>query len=237
MKLKTKNLFLIGIITISVIFISCNKDENSSNPTVEINPYASDTGTFTDSRDDKAYKWVKIGNQIWMSENLAYIGSDIYYIADNDEWKNNTFYDGCCYFNNSSSLGKIYGVLYQWEAAKKACPDGWHLPTDAEWTTLTDYLGGDTIAGGKMKEIGTTHWNSPNTGADNSSGFSALPGGDRIDYDGYFDYFGTDGIWWCATELNNNSAYYRCLDFDTAGVYRYEDNNKLFGFSVRCVKD
>jgi len=237
--MKIKNLLLIGSIVASITLSSCSKDDDNSIPP-ETNPTTptNETGTFTDNRDNKVYKWVKIGDQVWMAENLAYTGSDIQNITDNTDWKNNTNYDAWCYYDNSDSLGEIYGVLYQWEAAKTACPDGWHLATHDEWTTLIDHLGGENEAGGKMKEIGTSHWNSPNSGADNSSGFSTLPGGNR-DFNGDFNDLGNDGYWWTATEYNSGStsgAFYHSLNYFYSGIYTNGDI-KFFGYSVRCVKD
>ena len=119
------------------------------------------TGTFTDPRDGQTYNTVEIGSQTWFSENINY--------AMTDSW----------WYDNSSANGDIYGRLYKWYPALTACPSGWHLPTDEEWTILTDFLGGENVAGGKMKEVGTTLWDSPNNGATNESGFTALPGGYR----------------------------------------------------------
>jgi len=115
------------------------------------------------------------------------------------------------------------------------CPAGWHLPSDAEWTELTDYLGGTSDAGGKLKETGTTHWNSPNTGATNETGFTALPGGGRS-YFGKFYYFGSSGYWWCATEDLTGRAWIRYMYYVDGNVHRYYDNKEL-GFSVRCLRD
>jgi uncharacterized protein (TIGR02145 family) len=109
------------------------------------------------------------------------------------------------------------------------------LPTDAEWTTLTSYLGGESVAGGKMKEAGTTHWYSPNTGADNSSGFTALPGGYRYLF-GAFGYLGYVGAWWSAPESSAARAWYRSLRYLYGDAYR-DYGNKCYGFSVRCVGD
>jgi len=146
------------------------------------------TGTFTDPRDDQTYTTIDIGSQTWFAENLNYNTGD----GNNNSW---------CYDNNGSNCD-IYGRLYTWEAATSACPDGWHLPSDDEWTTLIDFLGGEDVAGGKMKETGTTHWNSPNAGATNSSGFTALPGGYRSTNGGFYDR-GSFGIWWSATEYSS----------------------------------
>jgi len=115
------------------------------------------------------------------------------------------------------------------------CPAGWHLPSDAEWTELTDYLGGTTGAGGKLKETGTTHWNSPNTGATNETGFTALPGGYRYDF-GTFYYIGFYGYWWSASEFNATSAWYRGMGYSNSNVGR-DYYYKELGFSVRCLRD
>jgi uncharacterized protein (TIGR02145 family) len=116
-----------------------------------------------------------------------------------------------------------------------ACPDGWHLPSDAEWTELTDYLGGESVAGGKLKETGTTHWASPNTGATNETGFTALPGGYRFNF-GAFSNIGIYGFWWSATESNATHAWYRDMFYGYCNVSRI-DYNKEVGFSVRCLRD
>jgi len=190
---------------------------------------------FTDARDGNHYNAVKIGDQIWMAENLKYLPSvngsgqsseaPYYYVynytSDNlDEAKARDEY-------------KTYGVLYNWTAAQDACPTGWHLPSDAEWTQLEEYLGEN--AGGKLKEAGYDHWQSPNAGANNESGFTALPGGNRGNY-GYFDLIGNDGNWWSATESSTDYAWYRLLIYDISSVLRNYYGKEL-GFSVRCVRD
>jgi uncharacterized protein (TIGR02145 family) len=233
MKIRFLSLFLIGSLVTTVMLSSCKKENDDNNSNGGTN---GTTGTFTDSRDSKTYKWVKIGDQIWMAENLAYIGSDIQHITtDLNEWANNTDYDGWCYYQFNENYGTTYGALYQWEAAKSACPEGWHLPTDIEWGLLIGNLGGGDVAGGKMKELGIAHWDDPNTGADNSSGFSALAGGSR-DTDGGFDGLGWEGNWWSATENSSDNAYYRTINYMSAKVYR-KSYSKLNGSSVRCVRD
>lgn len=189
------------------------------------------TGTFTDPRDGQTYNTVEIGNQEWFAENLNY------------ETSNSWWYE------NNSANGDIYGRLYTWAAAMNGesssnsvpsgvqgvCPDGWHLPSDAEWTVLTDYLGGESVAGGKMKEAGTAHWNAPNTGATNSSGFTALPGGYRYTYGDFLD-LGSSGYWWSATEGSSVDAWRRRLRAGNGIVYR-NFTSKGRAFSVRCVRD
>jgi uncharacterized protein (TIGR02145 family) len=149
----------------------------------------------------------------------------------------------------ATSNYSTYGVLYNWPAAMNGaassttnpsgvqgiCPTGWHLPSDAEWTQLTDYLGGTSVAGGKLKETGTTHWNSPNTGATNETGFTALPGGGRSD-NGAFGNVGNDGYWWSATDYSTNFVWGRRMSYDYTSVFNSSANKEL-GFSVRCVKD
>jgi len=176
------------------------------------------TGSFTDSRDGKMYKTVKIGSQTWMAENLAYKASS-----------------GCWAYDNNPSNVKTYGYLYNWETAKKICPSGWHLSTDAEWTTLTSYLGSGSVAGGKLKETGNTHWQSPNKGATNETGFTALAGGDRY-VNGAFDFIGHYGYWWSSTECGIEDAWYRGMSYNYSDVGR-SDGSKTSGFSVRCIRD
>jgi uncharacterized protein (TIGR02145 family) len=127
--------------------------------------------------------------------------------------------------------------MYNWYAVNtgKLAPNGWHVPTDDEWTALTTYLGGESIAGGKLKETGTMHWMSPNTETTNQTGFTALPGGDR-DNNGTFYSIGTYGVWWCATETSETNAYYRLMIYHFDYVYR-SNYNKLLGSSVRCLRD
>lgn len=192
-------------------------------------------GIFSDTRDNKVYDVVKIGNQVWFAENLAYEipGKEI---TNNIQWQNNAAYDGWCYYDNDKSTnGGTYGILYQWEAAKVACPVGWHLSTDDEWTTLTGYLGGESIAGGKLKETVTTHWITPNTGATNETGFTALPGGARDD-NGAFAFVDYLGFWWSSTEASSTTAWYRHMNYNTSSVSKISYNKEM-GASVRCVKN
>ena len=202
--------------------------------------------------DGNEYEVVKIGNQIWMAEDLKVThypnGDVIPNVTDNTAWGNladNNTDDAYCFYNNNS--GTDYGALYTYAAAigddwardnsdgQGVCPDGWHLPTDAEWIILTSGLGGNSVAGGKLKETGTTHWNSPNTGATNESGFSALPSGNRKSGDGTFIVLGSYGLWWSATE-SNTSAWFRRFDYNTDNVLR-NDFAKSTGYSVRCLRD
>jgi len=175
-------------------------------------------GKFTDSRDGKTYKTVKIGTQTWMAENLAY--------------KTST---GCKAYDNNESNVAIYGYLYNWETAKNTCPAGWHLPSDEEWKILTTYIGGIPNAGGKLKETGTNHWRSPNKEATNETGFTALPGGYRFE-NGAFSNIGSHGYWWSSTEFAPTSAWCRGIWYYGSDVIR-DNCVKIGGFSVRCIKD
>ena len=196
---------------------------------------------LTDSRDGESYKTVQIGTQCWFKENLN-VGTRI---NGTSEQTNNSTIEKYCYDNFESNCN-VYGGLYQWnelmqyvttEKTKGICPTGWHVPADAEWTVLTDYLGGGGyVAGGKMKEAGTTHWSSPNTGADNSSGFTALPGGYRFNLNGSFGSQGLYGHWWSATEHGDTGAWRCFLDFRNP-LANLDYNPKTLGFSVRCLKD
>jgi uncharacterized protein (TIGR02145 family) len=188
---------------------------------------------------------VSIGNQVWMQQNLDVAtyrnGNPIPKVTDAATWASLTT-GAYCYFNNdSASYASIYGKLYNWHAVndpRGLAPLGWHIPTDAEWTKLTDTLGGTSVAGGKMKEAGTLHWPSPNTGATNSSEFTGLPGGYR-NSNGAFDLFSNNfGFWWTSSQLVNpsTSALERVLQHNANSINR-GSVSKNYAFSVRCVKD
>ncbi len=154
-----------------------------------------------------------------------------------------------CYYNNLSTNGEIYGALYTWAAmngsasstsnpsgVQGTCPDGWHIPSDTEWTDLTNYLGGEGIAGGKMKEIGLIHWDSPNTGATNESGFTGLPNGRRYK-GGTFGGLGNfESLWSTSNGYISTDAWYRYLNYDDTEVRRVE-YDKASGHSIRCIRD
>ena len=142
------------------------------------------------------------------------------------------------FYNNDSLYECPYGKLYNWFAVadpRHVCPTGWHEPTDGEWTTLTDYLGGESVAGGKMKSTGLQYWISPNTDATNESGFSGLPGGSRFS-SGQFTNIGLNGIWWSSSENTIAYAWDRSLNYDDANTVRFPPN-KTNGSSVRCLRD
>ena len=235
--MKTKTKFWVYSLAIMVVALiltsSCKKKEHSSNPTPT-------SGTVKDV-DGNVYHTVTIGTQVWMVENLKTTkyndGTTIPLVTDSTAWPNLTTPGYCWYNNDEAAYKTTYGALYNWYTVNtgKLCPSGWHVPTDAEWTTLTTYLGGESVAGGKLKETGTTHWQSPNEGATNERGFNALPAGSR-DYSGTFGYVGTNGYWWSSSEYTASNAWYRSLYYYNISVLRFY-TNKHYGFSVRCLRD
>jgi len=198
------------------------------------------TGTVTDI-DGNVYKTIQIGTHTWMAENLKTTkfkdGSAITSVTDAGPWINLST-PAYCWYNNDAATNKAsYGALYNWYAINTGnlCLTGWHVPTDAEWTRLTTYMGGETVAGGKLKETGTGHWFNPNTGATNETGFTALPGGYRDGYNGIFEAIEDRGIWWSSVEYQNGAMIWS-IRYDSSTGGR-GDGGKQDGFSVRCVKD
>ncbi len=199
----------------------------------------------------KTYNSVIIGMQCWMNENLN-IGTAV--LGSQDQANNNIIEKYC--YNNIPANCDVYGGLYQWGEVVQylngatnttkwepvptgnvqgICPEGWHLPSDAEWNSLATYLGGASVAGGKMKETGTVHWAAPNTGATNASGFTGLPGGDR-DVSGSFIFQAIYGDFWAASETNSIQAWYRNLNTSNETLYR-GGYYKSDGFAARCLKN
>jgi uncharacterized protein (TIGR02145 family) len=204
--------------------------------------------------DGNEYQTVQIGDQLWMAENLKTThyadGSAIPLVEGASAWDAlGTDDKAYCWYSNDTASRDTYGGLYTWAAAMNGagsssanpsgvqgvCPDGWHLPGDAEWAELINYLGGSNIAGGKLKEAGTLHWISPNTGATNESGFTTLPGGYRSLVIS-FNWSGNFAGFWTATEDDVSLACYRYMLYDNAGVLR-SNYGKQGGFSVRCLGD
>jgi uncharacterized protein (TIGR02145 family) len=207
------------------------------------------TGTFVDPRDNHVYNWIEYNQKAWMIENLAYLPA----VSPSSDYSSvyEHFYVNE-YQGNSVSAAKattdyqVYGVLYNWPAANIACPDGWHLPSDEDWKSLEKCLGMSAaeldligfresgIVGASLKETGFRHWMGENLGSTNSSGFTALPGGQRIST-GY-EMPGFRAMFWTSTQNDNNTALYRQLYFYDYGVYR-NTLGKQSGFSVRCLRD
>jgi uncharacterized protein (TIGR02145 family) len=232
--MKKLNIFVISLFA----FYSCSNDENSNN--------------------DSNSEIVTISTQIWQSKNLDVEtyrdGTPIPQVTDPTQWANLTT-GAWCYYNNDPANNAIYGKLYNWYAVagihdndpstpnKILAPQGWHIPSDAEWTQLTDFLGGELVAGGKMKSTGTLQagtglWESPNEAATNESGFTGLPAGYRyIQNDGFFASVGLGASWWSSSEFNNfGGAFYRSLGGFGSDVYR-GGLGYNYGNSVRCLKD
>jgi len=184
---------------------------------------------------------IVIGTQQWMAKNLDVSfyrnGDPIPQVADPTAWANLTT-GAWCYYNNDSTQGNKYGKLYNWYAIndpRGLAPTGWHIPSDAEWSTMEKSLGGSSVAGGKMKEAGTLHWATPNTEGSNTSNWVGLPGGCR-NVNGFFSNVKEAGWWWSSSESNSSLAVCRIMSFNVASIaksYAY----KYYGYSVRCLKD
>ncbi|HBY02033.1 MAG TPA: hypothetical protein DEG92_05785, partial [Rikenellaceae bacterium] len=214
-----------------------------------------DAATATDAVvdiDGNTYSTVLIGTQVWMAQNLKTTkyndGSDIPNVTDNTLWGGRT-QGAYCYYNNNvgTDYGATYGALYNWytvdnndatkvasNGGKNICPAGWHVPTVEEWTTLIDFLGGQYVAGGELKETGTTHWASPNTGATNSSGFTALSGGYRNEVGTYLDI--TKYSCYRNSTSYGSDGGHLLLSYDNKYIYTLQ-SNKTYGIFVRCIKD
>jgi uncharacterized protein (TIGR02145 family) len=226
-----KKKITIAFLTFFLIsFYACKKDDVKPNR----------TGTMTD-QEGNVYKTITIGKQTWMAENLRTTtfrnGSAIRGVTDKSEWLKEAT-AAYCNYNNTTSADtiEVYGRLYNWYAASdpsNIAPIGWHVPTDADWTILTEHLGAAAEIGGKLKAKGTQFWKSPNTGAIDEVGFTALPGG--YCRGGFVD-FGMRGLWWSSTSADVSEAFYRRLYFENTEFWR-ADFDKLTGFSIRCVKD
>ena len=219
-----KRVTAVPLVLMAMMFVFVMGCVNDPNP---------EFGTMTDARDGETYQTVKLGDQTWLAQDLNY--------ETDNSW---------CYQDDPAQC-EIYGRLYDWEAAMDACPDGWHLASDEEWSTLINYLDPKAdpenfieseIAGGMMKETGTLEegtglWRSPNKDAANVSGFSARPGGARFD-DGSYQVMGMHAIYWTSTEYDANSVWFRVLDYGIGAIYRDNSNvTKTQGLSVRCIMD
>ena len=202
-------------------------------------------GTVTDI-DGNAYQTILIGEQLWMAENLKVThynnGDEITHITNNEDWvslSTGAYGD----YDNNPTNSETYGRLYNWytvDDSRGLCMAGWHVPSDEEYTVLKDYLGGTSVAGGKMKEAGLEHWNyysdEITEEATNESGFTGLPAGYRASYSGAYYDVGNLGSFWSSSEYNSNYAWYRLLTYSYSNVYRYY-YHRLYGFSIRCLGD
>jgi uncharacterized protein (TIGR02145 family) len=232
--MKSKQSILVSSFALMVLLLifmsSCSTDDNGT-----------PVSTTVKDIDGNEYHTITIGTQVWMVENLKVTkfrdGTAIPLILNGTTWRNLTT-GAYCDYNNNPNNSKIFGRLYNWHVindSRKLAPTGWHIPSDAEWTTLITYLGGEAIAGGKLKVKGFTYWNEPNTGATNESGFTAYPSGYR-DYLALFADTGGDAMYWSSTEDNTTYAYCLSLDdYSSSGSTSHSE--KICGLSVRCLKD
>jgi len=236
--------FFTFVFLVVVIYTSCDKKS-----TTEAEP---DPKTVTDI-DGNVYNTIRIGNQLWTMENLKVTryrnGDPIFNLTDNNTLEDPSAGALCAYDNDTNNVA-IYGYLYNGfavEDSRNLAPKGWHVPTDEEWKVLEMHLGMSqsvvdekdyrgTDEGGQLKETGTVHWNSPNTGATNESKFSALPGGYRYDYDGAFGGLNTNAGFWNSTEENSTHLGYRYLAYDRSNNLR-STRDKACWFSVRLIWD
>ena len=227
---------LIVLLSLSILFFnSCEKEDFRNNELVDNIPI--ETGTFIDERDGHEYKWVKIGNQTWMAENLAY--------------KTN---EGSWVYNNDNSLVDEFGRLYTYRVANIACPEGWHLPTlcmdlsdpsKCEWYQLIKYISDSIWSKNKLFNWGSagtylktnSQWAEDESGT-NDFGFSALPGGAGIIYnqEAQFNYLYYHGYWWSSSEYSESDGYSISLYSNSIGINQYHFN-KNFAFSIRCIKE
>jgi uncharacterized protein (TIGR02145 family) len=222
-----KRIFLCSVFGISFLFSGCEKEQIK--------------GTITDV-DGNIYETIRIGEQWWTVENLKTThfndGSVIALIISDTEWFNLESPGYCWFDNDSVNYKETSGGLYNWYAVAtgKLCPNDWHVPTQAEWDSLIAFLGGEDIAGGKLKESGTAHWQDPNVGATNESGFTALPACIR-GYDGLFvGPCNHSATWWSSTSHTGSYAWYSAL-ISGSSIANTNTTIKGYGRSVRCVRD
>jgi len=245
--MKVKSLiYLLFIPSILILqFTGCKKTDsnsNNSNNPIVFNPQK--TYDVLTDQSGNIYRTITIGTQTWMAENLKTTkyrnGDPIPDITNNSSWGNLTT-GAYCDFNNNSSNSKIYGKLYNYYSildSRNIAPSGWHVATTAEWNVLLANCGGWATAGDTLKESGVLHWFSPNSAANNGTGFTALPGSSRND-DGSWEALGIIGYYgtWWSYSTNPTYPYSFGMDYSTANVVNSAINNKTRGFSVRCVKD
>jgi len=225
-----RNFFYFSLVSLCVILlVSCDKSDSE--------PACKDA-------DGNVYTTIKIGNQEWMAENLRTTkyrnGDAIPNITADAQWITQTA-GAYCVPKNEAANKAIYGCLYNWATitdSRKIAPEGWHIPTKTEWEQLVNFLGGDSIAGSKMKETGTTYWTAPNSDATNSSGFNARGAGYRSYETGEFENFGDNAYWWSTTTDDTDPLdAYRCKLYNDEKGVSIKASSKVYGMAIRCVKD
>ena len=236
----------------SLVLLSCKKESSNSNSnsnsSSEINFNSSGNavakfGLGVKDIDGNSYKTTIIGSQEWMAENLKVTkfndGTTIKNITESLEWVTTNLPAWCVYDNDLKNNSK-YGKLYNWfvisESMKNICPSGWHIPSIDEWEILMEFLGGENVAAGKMKEVGITNWASPNVNATNSSLFTALPAGVRSENDGRFHSISYDSNWWSSTLASESNVLTRDVDHDDSSSEETSEDIKT-GLSIRCIKN
>lgn len=238
-----------GLAIAMLVFSSCTDE---SNPLFSAGNFDFADGVIYDKTDGDndgsegrmnyngyAYKVVRIGTQWWMAENLQATkyndGEEIPRVSDGDAWSDLTT-GGRCDYNNDPDVADEYGKIYNWFAVNtgKLAPPGWHVPSDAEWVTLRDYLGGGLAAGKPLKESGAKHWKPSNTG-NNASGFTAFGAGGRLDFGPFYSLL-DNAFFWASTSAGSDNAIYYTLICASNRFVGYEDD-KTAGYSVRCVQD
>lgn len=230
------------VILLALFMTGC--EEIKDIPVIVFNPNVT-YGTMTDQQGN-TYKTITIGTQVWMAENLKTAiyrnGDPVLVVTDDNQWVLKTS-GAMCDYDNESDYVPVYGRLYNWYAvndSRNLAPAGWHVATDNDWTLLTTFLGGESVAAKELKETGVQHWQSYSMthNATNSCGFTALPGGFRYEFymNRTFWYINSYGRWWTATENDESTAWSREMCTGEDAVNRFE-SVKLYGYSVRCVKD
>jgi uncharacterized protein (TIGR02145 family) len=210
-----------------IIIMSCSEKDNPPDPVTDI--------------DGNTYMTERIGDQVWMAENLKTStfsdGTEIPEVKDAGSWYELTTPGFCWYDNDEAANKETYGALYNYYSVSSGnlCPAGWHVPSREEWQQLRDVLGDTLTGGGKLKEEGTQHWKTPNTGALNSMGFTALPAGIRY-FEGTFNSVTFFTSYWSSTEADNDKAWYLSLYYSDA-IAPMNRISKKDGFSLRCIRD
>ena len=226
---------VLGIIPIiiTVLFSCCSPRDESIDDYLESLPKVDDA-------EGNSYPYIELFGKYWFVTNLKTTlfndTTTIPHIVIDEQW-GSTDNAAFCWYNNNPEMANTYGALYNWHAVNsgKLCPQGWRVPTEEDWQQLIDSLGGEKVAGGKLKIKGTEFWEGNNNGASNSSGFRALPGGYR-NLSGEFKHLGEYGFWWSSSVFDDNNAWYRSLYYYSERTYR-NYFRKTIGYSVRCVKD